>query len=291
MECYVGVDVHSKASVCVIQDGHGQVMAQGELPTTPEGFRRWHEAQRLPTGTPVALETGTVAFFVARELTGLGCAPLVVDAREVRLKAHRPTQKSDRRDAFELCDGLRRGIYRAIVHVPPRPIARLRELLSRRRHCVRLETAQVNAVKRLLCGAGLGPPQSESRHRPKRRLTRQPRRARERPNRRRRRSPWTACLHGRFKSFKRGIRPSRLPAICPARLPARRPSVSTEGSSLSRPQHPPPGAPGGGGVRALWRARAVSAARQAADNVTGPERPRRRCPWTPDRCWNRPGRC
>jgi hypothetical protein len=48
MECYVGVDVHSKASVCVIQDGHGQVMAQGELPTTPEGFRRWHEAQRLP---------------------------------------------------------------------------------------------------------------------------------------------------------------------------------------------------------------------------------------------------
>ena len=110
MERYVGLDVHSKASVFVMQDGHGQVLAQGEMPTTPEGFRRWHEAQRLPAGTPVALETGTVAFFVARELTGLGCAPIVVDAREVRLKAHRPTQKSDRRDAFELCDGLRRGI-------------------------------------------------------------------------------------------------------------------------------------------------------------------------------------
>jgi transposase len=79
----------------------------------------------------------------------------VVDAREVRLKAHRPTQKSDRRDAFELCDGLR-GIYRAIVHVPPAAVTRLRELLGRRRHFVRLETAQVNAVKRLLRGAGLG---------------------------------------------------------------------------------------------------------------------------------------
>jgi transposase len=155
MECYVGVDVHSKASVFVIQDGSGRVVAQGEVPTTPEGFRGWHAAQRLPTGTPVALETGTVAFFVARELTGLGCAPIVVDAREVRLKAHRPTQKSDRRDAFELCDGLRRGIYRAIVHVPPPAITRLRELLGRRRHFVRLETAQVNAVKRLLRGAGL----------------------------------------------------------------------------------------------------------------------------------------
>jgi transposase len=156
MECYVGLDVHSKASVFVIQDGHGQVRAQGEMPTTPDGFRRWHEAQHLPAGTPVALESGTVAFFVARELSGLGCAPRVVDAREVRLKAHRPTQKSDRRDAFELCDGLRRGIYRAIVHVPPRPVARLRELLGRRRHVVRLETAQVNAVKRVLRGAGLG---------------------------------------------------------------------------------------------------------------------------------------
>ena len=125
------MDVHSKASVFVIQDGRGRVLGQGEVPTTPEGFRRWHAAQRLPTGTPVALETGTVAFFVARELTRLGCAPIVVDAREVRLKAYRPMQKSDRRDAFELCDGLRRGVYRAIVHVPPRPVARLRATLAR----------------------------------------------------------------------------------------------------------------------------------------------------------------
>jgi transposase len=82
-----------------------------------------------------------VAFFVARELT-LGCARSVIDAREVRLKAHRPTQKSDRRDAFELCDGLRRGIYRAVVHVPPPAVSRVRETLARRRHFVRLETAQ-----------------------------------------------------------------------------------------------------------------------------------------------------
>src|SRR5262249_40788980 len=45
---------------------------------------------------------------------------------------------------------------RAIVHAPPRPVARFRETLARRRHFVRLETAQVNAVKRLLRGAGLG---------------------------------------------------------------------------------------------------------------------------------------
>ena len=73
---------------------------------------------RLPGGTRVALETGTVAFFVARQLAALGLAPDVIDAHEVRLKAHRPNQKSDRRDALELCEGLRRDMYRAIVHVP-----------------------------------------------------------------------------------------------------------------------------------------------------------------------------
>src|SRR5207249_3184524 len=69
-------------------------------------------------GTQVALETGTVAFFVARQLSRLGLDAVVVDAHEVRLKAHRPNQKSDGRDALELCEGLRRGIYRSIVHVP-----------------------------------------------------------------------------------------------------------------------------------------------------------------------------
>ena len=66
MECCVGLDVHSKASVFAIQDGRGQVMAQGELPTTPEGFRRWDNAP-APAGRHArSLEAGTVAFFVAR---------------------------------------------------------------------------------------------------------------------------------------------------------------------------------------------------------------------------------
>ena len=78
----------------------------------------------------------------------------MVDAREVRIKAHRPRQKSDTRDAVELCEGLRRGIYRAIVHVPPEKIEHLRNTLSRHRHFVRLGTAQINAAKKMLRSAG-----------------------------------------------------------------------------------------------------------------------------------------
>ena len=124
------------------------------MPTTPEWMARWCHDHRLPAGTAVALETGTSAFYVARALVELQLNPVVVDAHEVRLKAHRPAQKSDRRDAFELCDGVRRGLYRSIVHIPSLAISRLRTTLSRRRHFVRIQTAEVNATKRLLRGAG-----------------------------------------------------------------------------------------------------------------------------------------
>ena len=158
------MDVHSKQSVFAIADATGKWVAEGEVPTTPAGLTALRERHALAPQTPVALETGTSAFFVARQLSALGLAPVVVDAHKDRVKAHRPTQKSDRRDAVELCEGLRRGIYRAIVHVPSAAVARVRDTLSRRRHFVRVRTAEINAAKRLLRAAGLGRTAVHSAH-------------------------------------------------------------------------------------------------------------------------------
>jgi transposase len=97
-----------------------------------------------------------MARYVASELRGLGFEPVVIDAHEVRLKAHRPRQKSDRRDAFEICDGLRRDVYRTIVHLPPESVVQLRETLAQRRHFVRIQSAQVSAAKYVLRSSGLG---------------------------------------------------------------------------------------------------------------------------------------
>ena len=63
---YVGLDVHSKNSAFVIEDEDGKVIARGEVPTTSEGFGGLQATYHLANGTQVALETGTVAFFVAR---------------------------------------------------------------------------------------------------------------------------------------------------------------------------------------------------------------------------------
>jgi transposase len=155
-EYFVGLDVHKHRTTFVIQDGTGEVTGRGELATTRAGLEAWAGTHPVPPGTRVALETGTLAFFVADELERLQLAPVVIDAHEVRAKAQRPRQKSDRRDAFELCDGLRRDIYRTLVHVPTAATRRLRGLLARRRHFVRVQTAQTNAVKRTLRASGHG---------------------------------------------------------------------------------------------------------------------------------------
>jgi transposase len=156
MQYYVGMDVHSKESVFVMMDGKGKLRAQGALATTPEGFQRWQGQYPGPRGTAVALESGPVAFVAARQLRVLGLTPGVGEAQEVRLQAQRPRQKSDRRAAHELCEGRRRGRYRSLIPIPPVPISALREPLARRRHFVRVQTAEINAAKHVLRAAGLG---------------------------------------------------------------------------------------------------------------------------------------
>jgi transposase len=155
MARYVGLDAHSKHCVYVIQDAEGRIVGEGSVPTSTVGLQPLCERHELPAGTPVALVSGTMAFYVARRQTRLGLAPVVINAHEVRQKALRPNQKSDRRDAVELCEGLRQGSDRSLVHVPSEAIEALRETLGRRRHFVRLKTMRVNAVKRLLRTAGL----------------------------------------------------------------------------------------------------------------------------------------
>jgi len=155
MEMYIGMDIHCKKTVYMIQECSGKAVAQGSVPTSVEGFSRMLDELAVPSGTKIGLESGPQSWWVSGVLSGLGMKPVVIDAREVRAKARRINQKSDFRDAFEICDGLRRGIYTAIVYVPEAQIQRLRQVLSRRRHFVKICTSQVNAAKFLLRSVGL----------------------------------------------------------------------------------------------------------------------------------------
>ena len=152
---YIGLDVHSKQTVYAIQDGEGTLLAQGSVETTVEGVGEMLAKHNVPEATRVALESGSQSYWMSHVLSAAGMEPVVIDAREVRALAKRIGQKSDKRDAREICDGLRRDIYTSIVWTPPAEVQRLREILSRRRHFVQLRTAEVNAAKFLLRARGL----------------------------------------------------------------------------------------------------------------------------------------
>ena len=155
MTIYGGLDVHCKQSTYHTQDEQGRKLGMGQVMTTREGFSQLVSEQILPPGSIVGLETGTSSKWVSRYLSSLGLHPVVIDAREVRVKSPHKGRKSDRRDAFEICDGLRRGIFTSLVYVPNSGVDRLRVLLSRRRHFVKVRTMQTGAAKFLLRSEGL----------------------------------------------------------------------------------------------------------------------------------------
>ncbi len=155
---YIGMDVHSKTIFNVVQNGSGEVLMECSIQTTEESIKMFLTKLgdgNLPAGTEIALESGQQATWLSKFLSSIGMKPVVIDAREVRAKARRIGQKSDRRDAFEICDGWRRGIYDSIVYIPDEKTQNLRNILMRRRHYVNICTREVNGAKYLLRANGL----------------------------------------------------------------------------------------------------------------------------------------
>lgn len=155
---YIGMDVHSKTIFNVVQNGEGEVIMEKPIPTTEENIKTFLTEVgngTMPAGTEIAFESGQQATWLSQVLNSLGMMPIVIDAREVRAKARRIGQKTDRRDAFEICDGWRRKIYGSIVYVPEEKIQKLRNILMRRRHYVNICTGEVNAAKYLMRANGM----------------------------------------------------------------------------------------------------------------------------------------
>lgn len=154
MKYYLGLDVHSKTTSYCLQNENGDQIGKGKIATTIESFTELREQYQIPEGTITGLESGTQAYWTVAVLADLGLEPVVINAMEVRQKARRIGQKTDDRDAFEICDGIRRGIYYSRVYIPEPGIVRLRAILSRRRHYVKLSTMEINAAKFVIRAAG-----------------------------------------------------------------------------------------------------------------------------------------
>lgn len=147
---FAGLDVHCKKVFWCVQDEEGEVLFEEECVTSPEEIGAMVRRFDLPPMTRIGLESGGQARWICHVLEKAGMAPEVLSPQEIRAKVHRRGQKTDRRDAFEICDGLRRDQFVSRVWMPSEAICRLRLALSRRRHFISIRTAQINAAKGLL---------------------------------------------------------------------------------------------------------------------------------------------
>ncbi len=82
---YVGLDVSKEETAFCVKDAAGKVLARGKAASDPDAL---FEALREHCLCPerIVLETGTLSFWLARELGRRGLPVEVIDARPERMR-------------------------------------------------------------------------------------------------------------------------------------------------------------------------------------------------------------
>ena len=150
---YLGIDVHSKATVWCLLDEAGETVGQGRVETTVEGLvglvRGLGDADEFVAGQ----EVGTQAYFVQDVLTGCGVKLRSFDPRQLRMIAA-SRKKTDRRDAWWIARALHAGMHPPPVYLPSGRVRRLRGLLSQREAVSRERQRWVVRARSYLRAAG-----------------------------------------------------------------------------------------------------------------------------------------
>ena len=151
---YVGMDIHKKTTTFCAMDTDGKVVHRGTVVSADAG---WVEIINHWSGQElaIALETGTMTWWVVDVLREAGIEPVVIDARQFKLISE-SKKKSDRHDARALADGIRCGLAQRIaVNVPRKKARRARSLMQTRHQVLKQRTMTVNAVKAMLRSVGV----------------------------------------------------------------------------------------------------------------------------------------
>lgn len=158
---YLGLDVHTKATVWHLLDGEGQTVETGKTATTAEALtalvRRLAEQDELLVGQ----EVGKMAYLVHDVLTAANVRVLAFSAWHLRMVAA-SRKKTDRRDAYWLAKILQTGMMPHPVYIPTGEIRELRGLLARRAALVSERKRWLLRARSHLEAAGC-PPQRRGR--------------------------------------------------------------------------------------------------------------------------------
>ena len=128
---YLGLDVHSKATVACLLDATGQRIASSSFPTSADDLDRLVRGYAADDELLVGQEVGTLCHFVHDVVTAAGVRILSFNAYHLRMIAS-SRKKTDRRDAWWIAKALQTGMTPPPVHVPSGQVRRLRSVLALR---------------------------------------------------------------------------------------------------------------------------------------------------------------
>ena len=143
---YVGLDVHSETTFCVILDEDGNTVAQRNLDNDVFEFASFFTGFDQPM--EAVMEATTDAYFIEVILTELGIPVRLAHPRKLRWIAENKS-KTDAKDAHFLADLLRRGSVPE-AYLAPAEVLQLRELTRGRQSLVNSRTRHKNIVSAML---------------------------------------------------------------------------------------------------------------------------------------------
>ncbi len=149
---YVGLDVSKEETTFCVKQAAGKIVARGKVATDPQALFTMLREHCLCPGR-IVLETGTLSGWLARELSKLGIAVDVIDARQAHAVMKLQHNKTDANDADLLAEIARTGFCRPVA-VKCVTAQENRIVLKARSHLVDQRRDTENAIRGLLGSLG-----------------------------------------------------------------------------------------------------------------------------------------
>lgn len=146
MNYYSGCDMHKKFSVFVEMDEEGEVY--GPTRVDHDSDQSQEHLDRLPDGTPVAIETSGRWYWMARAIEGADCISRLVNAHKAKMMMGN-TDKTDKLDAEGLAQLQKTGTLPE-VWIPPEDLRDQREVLRLRMKMKQSRTRWKNRIQATL---------------------------------------------------------------------------------------------------------------------------------------------
>lgn len=159
---YLGLDVHSSATVHCVLDAQGSVVERGSVSTTATELRELSRRLSAVDELVAAQEVGTQCCFVHDAIGATGVRIFSFNAAQLRMIAA-SRKKTDKRDAFWIAKALQTGMTPHPVHVPSAEVRNLRSMLHQRQALVSERKRWLLRARSYLRGAGVAVRKGASR--------------------------------------------------------------------------------------------------------------------------------